>query len=166
MTTVPSRISCSSRRRSLKKPTSRMNGVSTDTVIQNSDGVHGAEHEIGGRAVPGAHFEIHDPHADGGRSRAAEGDAVIENRPDHRRGRAAARTAAKPSPSVTMPKTKMNIAASTTGMARMMKSIMKAIDPARQHALEQFRVGSRIVGVRLEVDRHADPRGSLRSWLL
>ena len=39
----------------------------------------------------------------------------------------------------------------------MTKSIRKAITPARQHALEQLRVGHRIVGVRLELDRHADP---------
>ena len=30
-------------------------------------------------------------------------------------------------------------------------------EPARQHALEQFRIGRRIVGMRLELDRHADP---------
>ena len=34
MTTVPTSMSCSSRRRSLKKPTSRMSGVSAETEIQ------------------------------------------------------------------------------------------------------------------------------------
>ena len=48
------------------------------------DRMHRAEHEIGRRAVPGAHLDIHHPHADGGRARAAERDAVIDERPDHR----------------------------------------------------------------------------------
>ena len=49
--------------------------------------MHRAEHEIGRRAVPGAHLDIHHPHADRGRGRAAERHAVIEQRPDHRRRR-------------------------------------------------------------------------------
>jgi hypothetical protein len=46
--------------------------------------VHGAEQEIARRAVPGAHLEIHHAHADGRRFRAAEGEAVVEDRPDGR----------------------------------------------------------------------------------
>ena len=59
-----------------------------------------------------------------------------------------------------MPKMKMNTAANTTGMAMMMTSMTKGDAAARQHALEQFRIGDRIVGVRLELDRHADPSRS------
>ena len=60
-----------------------------------------------------------------------------------------------------MPKAKMNIAASTTGTAMMMKSMHEGDHPARQHALEQFRVRRRIVGVRFDVDRH----GAFAPWI-
>ena len=55
-----------------------------------------------------------------------------------------------------MPKTKMNIAASTHRDGDDDEIDEEGDHAARQHALEQFGVGDRIVGVRLDVDRHAD----------
>ena len=70
--------SCNSRRRELNRPTSRMNGRQHADADPVDDGMDRAEHEIGRRAVPGAHLDLHRAHADGGRSRAAR---VTRNRP-------------------------------------------------------------------------------------
>ena len=44
-----------------------------------------------------------------------------------------------------------------TGIDRMIEVDDERDHPARQHAFEQFRIGHRVVGVRLELDRNADP---------
>ena len=59
-----------------------------------------------------------------------------------------------------MPKAKMNIAASSSGHGDDDEIDEEGDDPARQHALEQFRAGARIVGMRLDVDRHGMPSGN------
>ena len=55
----------------------------------------------------------------------------------------------------------MNIDANTTGTADEHEIDHEGHHPARQYALEQLRVHDRIVGVRLDFDRHSNaPSGS------
>ena len=121
ISTVPTSMSCSSRRRALKKPTSRIKGVSTLTLIQIDDGVDRAEHEISRRAVPGAHFDFHGAHADAWPTPGCR--ASCRNRHSAQITEAGdnSQNSAQPRPKVTSPNTKMNIEATTSGMAMMIE---------------------------------------------
>ena len=120
------------------------------------DRVHRAEHEIGGRAVPGAHLQIHDPHPDGGRGRAAEGVPVVADRPDHRRGREQpVQRPADPERDHAEDEDEHRREHDRDGEDGHVDE--EGDEPARQHPFEQFRIDRRVVGMGLDVDRHADP---------
>ena len=100
-------------------------------------------------------------------ARAAEGQAVIEQRPDHRAGDSSRRTANQPSPSVTSPNMKMNIATNDDWERDDHDVDEERDDAARQHALEKFGLGRRIVGVRLDLElRRRSARGSLSGMVI
>ena len=92
--------------------------------VQNR--MRGAEHEIGGRAVPGSHLDIHNAHPDGRRSRASEGDPVVNTAQTMAAG-LNTQYNTQPTPRVTIPSKNMKMAASTMGTAMMTASMMKAI---------------------------------------
>ena len=86
--TTPSRRSWRSCLRQVKRPTSRTNGVSTRDRKPEDERMHDGEQREKRRAAPGAHRDAGEPHADGRRCRAAEGERDIaerheaEERPD------------------------------------------------------------------------------------
>src|SRR5215813_6394222 len=52
-----------------------------------SDGMYSAKDKISRGAVPSAHFQVHQPHPDGGRVRTAKRRTEIQQRPDNGRRR-------------------------------------------------------------------------------
>src|SRR6186997_3291147 len=134
-----------------------------------------AEHEIGRRAVPSAHFDIHGPHADGGGGGAAQGQAVIGHRPDHHGGpQQAVEQEAQPEGDDADDEDEHR---HEHDRDRKNQEVdQERHHPPRQHALEQFGVGGGIIGVRLELNRDAEtpgfagghdsqsPIGSVRKW--